>query len=127
MTTNRMGLTPDQSANCFSDDELEMMQHENNPHSHAFRELLAYRKASMGPVADAVAWNKPGEERKCDIRWRRFDVAPGPLCAAPPLQLVPTAGNSFRLSQQRIWSLKGLNLNLTHSLVIRMNGRHTKL
>ena len=51
MTTNRMGLTPDQSANCFSDDELEMMQHENNPRSHAFRELLAYRKASEEPVA----------------------------------------------------------------------------
>ncbi|MGL5599510.1 MAG: hypothetical protein ACRDD5_01255 [Silvania sp.] len=31
------------------------------------------------PVADVVAWSKPGEERKCDIRWRRHDVAPGPL------------------------------------------------
>lgn len=86
MTTNRMGLTPDQAANCFSDDELEMMQHENNPRSHAFRELLAYRKASKEPVADVVAWNKPGEERTCDIRWRRFDVAPGPLYEAPPIQ-----------------------------------------
>ena len=52
------------------------------------RELLAYRKASRKPVADVVAWNKPGEERKCDIRWRRFDVAPGPLFAAPQLQAV---------------------------------------
>ena len=51
-------------------------------------ELLAYRKASKEPVADVVAWNKPGEERKCDIRLRRFDVAPGPLFAAPPLQAV---------------------------------------
>lgn len=48
-------------------------------------ELLAYREASREPVADVVAWNKPGEERTCDIRWRRFDIAPGPLFAAPPL------------------------------------------
>lgn len=33
------------------------------------------------PVADVVAWHKEGEERTCDIRWRRFDVAPGPLFA----------------------------------------------
>lgn len=33
------------------------------------------------PVADVVAWYKEGEERTCDIRWRRFDVAPGPLFA----------------------------------------------
>lgn len=45
-------------------------------------ELLAYREASREPVADVVAWNKPGEERTCDIRWRRFDVAPGPLYAS---------------------------------------------
>lgn len=36
------------------------------------------------PVADVVAWYKEGEERACDIRWRRFDVAPGPLFTAPP-------------------------------------------
>lgn len=33
------------------------------------------------PVADVVAWHKEGEERTCDIRLRRFDVAPGPLFA----------------------------------------------
>lgn len=31
------------------------------------------------PVADVVAWSHPNEERKCDIRWRRHDVEPGPL------------------------------------------------
>lgn len=36
------------------------------------------------PVADVVAWSSPNEERKCDIRWRRHDVSPGPLYAAPP-------------------------------------------
>lgn len=86
MTTNRMGLTHEQAANTFTDDELEGMINGDAPLSNAWRELLAYRKASKEPVADAVAWNKPGEERKCDIRWRRFDVAPGPLFAAPPLQ-----------------------------------------
>lgn len=43
------------------------------------------------PVADVVAWHKEGEERTCDIRWRRFDVAPGPLFAvAQPVANVPT-------------------------------------
>lgn len=87
MTTNRMGLEQ-----TLSDERLEQYANDkrmcnvNDEIRDMARELLAYRKASMEPVADAVAWNKPGEERKCDIRWRRFDVAPGPLFAAPKLQ-----------------------------------------
>lgn len=49
--------------------------------------------ATMGaePVADVVAWHKEGEERTCDIRLRRFDVAPGPLFAvSQPVATVPT-------------------------------------
>lgn len=46
-------------------------------------EVLAGRNAE--PVADVVAWHKEGEERTCDIRWRRHDVAPGPLYAVPPM------------------------------------------
>ena len=43
------------------------------------------------PVADVVAWHKEGEERTCDIRWRRFDVAPGPLfTVAQQVANVPT-------------------------------------
>lgn len=45
-------------------------------------EVLAGRNAE--PVADVVAWYKEGEERTCDILWRRFDVALGPLYAVPP-------------------------------------------
>ncbi|WP_228051104.1 hypothetical protein [Citrobacter freundii] len=45
-------------------------------------EVLASRTAE--PVADVVAWHKEGEERTCDIRWRRFDVQPGPLYGIPP-------------------------------------------
>lgn len=45
------------------------------------RELQERRKA------DVVAWSKEGEERTCDIRWRRFDVAPGPLYSIPQLQI----------------------------------------
>lgn len=46
------------------------------------------------PVADVVAWHKEGEERTCDIRWRRFDVAPGPLFAvAQPVTVVPSELN----------------------------------
>ncbi|MEF5353561.1 hypothetical protein U9898_23035 [Escherichia coli] len=42
------------------------------------------------PVADVVAWSSPNEERKCDIRWRRHDVEPGPLYRhAQPAPVVP--------------------------------------
>lgn len=111
MTTNRMGLTPEMAleiSNERIDDEAlaELIEFRRGSLDYhvkqgnktqafmhgmvlsALRELLAYRKDSSEPVADAVAWNKTGEERKCDIRWRRFDVAPGPLFAAPPLQAV---------------------------------------
>lgn len=45
------------------------------------RELASMALAAMDsePVADVVAWSSPNEEHKCDIRWRRHDVKPGPL------------------------------------------------
>lgn len=45
------------------------------------RELARMALAAMDsePVADVVAWSSPNEDRKCDIRWRRLDVEPGPL------------------------------------------------
>lgn len=52
------------------------------------RELQAYRKAAVEPVADVVAWSSRNGERKCDIRWRRLDVAPGPLFTTPTSMLV---------------------------------------
>ena len=48
----------------------------------AIAELIAARKAE--PVADVVSWASPNEERTCDIRWRRHDVAAGPLYTTPP-------------------------------------------
>ncbi|GCB39438.1 hypothetical protein CITFRE_15730 [Citrobacter freundii] len=39
---------------------------------------------SAEPVADVVAGYKEGEERTCDIRWRRFEISPLPLYAVPP-------------------------------------------
>ena len=87
MTTNRMGLEQ-----ALSDEQLEELITElelcgiYGRQVRALAELQEFRKASMEPVADVVAWNKPGEERKCDIRWRRFDVAPGPLFESPPLK-----------------------------------------
>ena len=90
MTTNRMGLEQ-----TLSDERLELFISQpldngltRGEQMELAREALARRKASSEPVADVVAWNKPGEERKCDIRWRRFDVAPGPLFEAPPPQAV---------------------------------------
>lgn len=58
------------------------------------RELREWRKAVAEPVADVVAWSSPNEERTCDIRWRRFDVAPGPLYAAPPAQVKYNIGDA---------------------------------
>ncbi|NIY47323.1 hypothetical protein [Cedecea colo] len=55
----------------------------------AVSELLALREAAEKPVAAVVSWNHPTEERKCDIRWLRFDVEPGHLYAAPQLPAVP--------------------------------------
>ncbi|MCG5044305.1 hypothetical protein LZP96_09665 [Enterobacteriaceae bacterium 155047] len=54
-------------------------------------ELLAIALASLEaePVADVVAWSHPSEERTCDIRWRRFDVAPGLPYTAPLAPVVP--------------------------------------
>ncbi|MFJ0492833.1 hypothetical protein [Citrobacter werkmanii] len=41
------------------------------------------------PVADVVDWSSPNEERTCDIRLRRHDIAPGALYTAPPVPVVP--------------------------------------
>ncbi|HIE8320103.1 hypothetical protein [Salmonella enterica] len=50
------------------------------------------------PVADVVAWNREGEERTCDIRLRRFDLAPGPLFAvAQPAPVVPDEREAFNV------------------------------
>lgn len=63
---------------------------EEEVHHYKFNEELPVREiyatqpveiVDAEPVADVVAWHKEGEERTCDIRWRRFDVAPGPLFA----------------------------------------------
>ncbi|MDX6019057.1 hypothetical protein SIL08_01930 [Scandinavium sp. V105_16] len=43
-TTQRMGLTEEQSANSFSEDELSMLCFGNTKQENAYRELLAYRK-----------------------------------------------------------------------------------
>lgn len=45
MIINRVGLTPEQSANTFTDADLEGMITGNNPLANAWRELLAHRKA----------------------------------------------------------------------------------
>ncbi|HBN7019264.1 TPA: hypothetical protein PJF92_000143 [Escherichia coli] len=68
-------------------------------------QLAEYALAAMDaePVADVVAWHKEGEERTCDIRWRRFDVAPGPLFAvAQPVAVVQDDGRE----QFESWMLK---------------------
>ncbi|MGE2346569.1 hypothetical protein [Enterobacter asburiae] len=55
----------------------------------ASRALLAAHEQE--PVADVVAWSHPQHpQQTCNIRWRRFDVAPGPLYTHPaPVPSVP--------------------------------------
>lgn len=89
MTSNRMGLTPEQSANTFTDEQLEFLVYGNNPQSNVYRELLAYRKASKKPVGEIVAWGektppRQGINRKVDFRWLDFNVEPGTKLYAVP-------------------------------------------
>lgn len=49
---------------------------------------IALASLEAEAVAEVVAWSHPSEERTRDIRWRRFDVAPGLLYAAPPAPAV---------------------------------------
>ena len=59
-------------------------------HAESFRAQLALLEMARTalkdePVADVVAWSHPQHPKQtCNIRWRRFDVAPGPLFTAPP-------------------------------------------
>lgn len=67
--------------------------------------LLSIARADMGaePVADVVAWHKEGEERTCDIRWRRFDVAPGPLFAVAQAGVTADEDDNFYSWFGREW------------------------
>ncbi|WP_049849519.1 hypothetical protein [Trabulsiella odontotermitis] len=64
------------------DPMLSFLDDDQGKTYEAFKVALASLEAE--PVADVVAWSSPNEERKCDIRWRRHDVAPGPLFTYPP-------------------------------------------
>lgn len=122
MTTNRMGLEQTLSDEQVKElgETLRSWQDGYDPISDkeqyhlfantitALNELLARRDASSEPVADVVAWNKPGEERKCDIRWRRFDVAPGPLFAAPPIQAVTVPDEPT--DDERLMEIEGVSV-----------------
>lgn len=64
--------------------------------AHFIRTMIEMARAGQRqqePVADVVAWHKEGEERTCDIRWRRHDVAPGPLYAVPQIPDEATPDN----------------------------------
>lgn len=50
----------------------------------ALKEMLAPLIAAPVPVADVVEWHREGMPCQCDVRLRRFDLAPGPLFTAPP-------------------------------------------
>lgn len=64
---------------------------------------IALAAMDAEPVADVVAWHKEGEERTCDIRWRRFDVAPGPLFAVAQPMVTADADDNFYSWFGREW------------------------
>lgn len=89
----------------------------------ALRELLSCRSAL--PVADVVAWSNPNEERKCDIRWRRHDVEPGPLYRHPqpaPVEatVVDDVKTIIRILNDNDWSdtegFRGIKTHIGKSL-----------
>lgn len=92
MTTNRMGLTPEQAANSLTDNDLENAINlaNNDTLGNVFRELLAYRKASKEPVA----WVRYCSDGTIDGPLMNYQVEDcrkstwTPLYAAPPLQAV---------------------------------------
>lgn len=69
---------------------------------------MALAAMDAEPVADVVAWHKEGEERTCDIRWRRFDVAPGPLFAVA--QPVPVDNTFIPKNLDRALGVVGVAL-----------------
>ncbi|EPD0170610.1 hypothetical protein ACR4TN_001147 [Klebsiella variicola] len=74
-------LTKEVIQKILNDDWLLMDDCEGLENCTVIKELARMALAAMDgePVADVVAWSHPNEERKCDIRWRRHDVEPGPL------------------------------------------------
>lgn len=69
--------------------EANPSHHDNDVRNLLTALNLALACKNAAPVADVVAWHKEGEERCCDIRWRRFDVEPGPLFAVPQASTAP--------------------------------------
>ncbi|HBS6078447.1 hypothetical protein [Klebsiella pneumoniae] len=71
-------------------------------------ELAQIALAAMDsePVADVVAWSSPNEERKCDIRWRRHDVEPGPLYRHA--QLAPVVPDAYVRDESGRMMLNGV-------------------
>ena len=107
MTTNRMGLTPEQSANTFTDEQLESLVYGNNPQSNVYRELLAWRKVSKKPVGEVVAWGekipaRQGINRRVDFRWLDIDVMPGTKLYATPQLHAVTVPDEVTFEQARL-------------------------
>ena len=92
----------------------------------ALRELLSCRSAL--PVADVVAWSNPNEERKCDIRWRRHDVEPGPLYRhAQPAPEYPETLSCPLLLEPGLRFGKGVKIRLVLEAIQRRAEHYAEL
>lgn len=69
-----------------------------------------YKLPEQQPVADVVAWRKEGEKRTCDIRWRKFDVAPGPLFTRP---LTPGLPDGYCIIPMKLTAANGAKAALS--------------
>lgn len=120
MNTNRMGLTPEQSANSFTDDDLRSMITGNNTQSNAWRELLAYREASkepfmygivepdgsaymdeccVGTSVSSIDFVVYGLNQDLDEGETEYQIIP--LYAAPPIQAV-TVPDGLTMSRDEL-------------------------
>ncbi|MEH4965245.1 hypothetical protein PO428_21910 [Escherichia coli] len=72
---------------------VEILRECRKARDEAQAELQERRKAAMDaePVADVVSWSHPNHpDTTCNVRLRRFELAPGPLFAvAQPVAVVP--------------------------------------
>lgn len=104
-------ITREQQKQILIDTANHVINRENtSPYSENLRELARIALASLEtePVADVVAWSSPNEERQCDIRWRRHDVALGPLYTAPPAPVVPDDYFSSLVAAARVRADKAM-------------------
>lgn len=131
MTTNRMGLTPEQSGDSLTNGDLEnaIGLANNSTLANVFRELLAYRKAGGEPVgytSEANITNLTG--RNLEFFSKDKSIYRDPIAlfrAAPPLQAVRVPDS--QTDDERNMEIEGISvvklppeLHSEHGVVVQL-------